>query len=63
MPTLKQIQNWSQLYGAPISGEKYKGICDNLNGFFSILKKWDNVEKKSIENERTCNIRNSNNSG
>ncbi len=51
----QQIQNWEKLYGKPISETEYNEICQNLNEFFSILKKWDDVERKLSENERTTN--------
>jgi hypothetical protein len=41
----EQIEGWSKLYGRQISGEEYREICDNLNGFFKIVREWDKEEK------------------
>lgn len=54
----EQTENWSKLYGKPISETEYKEICDNLYGFFSVLHKWDEAEKKSAKNERNSDNRN-----
>lgn len=53
MNTKKQIKNWERYYGRPISETVYKEICDNLNGFFSILKEWDDIDK--MENKKDGN--------
>ena len=58
MDAKEQIQDWSMLYSKPISDTEYKEICDNLNGFFTVLKEWDDVERTSVENERNSNKRN-----
>ena len=50
MDIKKQIKNWEQHYGRPISETEYKEICENLWGFFSILKSWDDIDK--MENKR-----------
>jgi hypothetical protein len=55
-------EGWSQLYGKPVSQEECREICDNLCGFFSVLKEWDDKERRSAENERDCDLRNSSNS-
>lgn len=52
------IQEWSKLYGKPISEEEFAEICQNLNGFFTTLKEWHDEERIRLENERTCNIGN-----
>ena len=41
MDVKQQINEWSKLYGKPISEENYKEICSNLKGFFSVLKAFD----------------------
>lgn len=48
MDTKQQIQNWSKLYDKPISETEYKEICQNLGGFFEILKQWSNNEKREL---------------
>lgn len=57
----EQIEGWSKLDGRPISEQEYKNICNNLNDFFSVLKKWNDKEK--LEDEGNCGLRSSNNSG
>ena len=42
----EEIKRWSELYGHPISETEYDEICHNLDGFFSILKKWDKESKE-----------------
>lgn len=54
----EQIQGWSKLYGKPISEEDFKEICDNLYGFFSTIKQWDDEERIKQEDERIDDIRN-----
>lgn len=54
----QQIQEWSKLYGRPISEEEFTEICTNISGFFTTLKQWsDDEERKSIENEQSDNRR------
>ena len=55
-------EGWSQLYGKPLSQDECKEICDNLNGFFSVLKQWEENLEKIEENEGNSNLGNSNNS-
>jgi len=57
MDNKKQIEDWSRRYGKPISETEYKNIYENLNGFFTVLKDWDEVEKRSNENDRDKDIR------
>lgn len=45
----EQIQEWSRLYGKTISDEEYKGICDNLNKFFSTLKQWSDDDERMLK--------------
>lgn len=52
------VKGWSLLYGRCLSQEECKEISDNLNGFFSLLKEWDDKVKKN-EEERNCNLRGS----
>lgn len=60
MKTKQQIQNWETLYDKPISPTEYGEICQNLNGFFGILKQWsDNEERKLSENGQDNNKRSS----
>ena len=59
----QQIQEWSKVYDRPISDEELTAeINDNLNGFFTTLKEWDDEERTKLENERTCSVGNPNNS-
>jgi len=38
----KQLQGkWKKLYSTPISREDYKEIGNNLYGFISTLKRWE----------------------
>ena len=46
----QEIDTWSLLYGKRITEEDYKEICENLAGFFLILKRWDEEEKTKREN-------------
>lgn len=46
----QQIQGWSSLYNKPISEKELAEISDNLNGFFTVLKKW-NDETNEINEE------------
>lgn len=62
MDKQQQIQEWSKLYGKPISESEYAEICHNLNGFFTTLKEWNDEERIKLENERTCSVGNTNNS-
>lgn len=50
----EQIENWSKLYDTPISEEEYKEICRNLDGFFSILKEWDDKERMTKNGQKQC---------
>lgn len=59
----QQIQEWSKLYGRPISEEEFAEICNNLSGFFATLKEWDDDERTKLENERTCSVGNRANAG
>lgn len=59
----EQIQEWSKFYSMTISEEELAEISNNLNGFFTTLKKWNDEERIKLENERTCSVGNSNNSG
>jgi chemotaxis regulatin CheY-phosphate phosphatase CheZ len=59
----EQIEKWNRLYGHQISENEYTELCTNLNGFFTILKEWDNEERTRLENERTCSVGNSNHTG
>lgn len=61
MDTKQQIQDWSTLYGKPISETEYREISQNLGAFFSILKEWDDKEKMRLEDERNYALRNPNN--
>ena len=54
MDTQTQRKNWEKLYGKSISETDYTSLCQNLSGFFSVLRGWDNPERKSKENERNC---------
>jgi hypothetical protein len=38
---------WARLYDKRVSKEDYKNICDNISGFFKILREWDKKEKES----------------
>ena len=58
----QQITGWSKLYGKQISEEEYKEICDNLYGFFSTIKQWDDEERIKQENERINSVRSPDNS-
>ena len=49
-----------KVYGRPVSEEETKDINRNLAGFFNTLKEWDDVERKSCENERDGNNRSGN---
>ena len=48
------IENWSKLYGKPISKEDYKEICHNLNGFFTTLKEWADEERMRKDEKKQC---------
>ena len=53
MDKQQQIQEWTRLYGRPISEDEFKEICANLNGFFTTLKQWsDDEERMLAENEQ-----------
>jgi hypothetical protein len=57
----KTIEVWQPLSEEKLSEENAREIIDNVTGFFSILKKWDEEERRKQENERHCGLRNSNN--
>jgi hypothetical protein len=59
--TEQQIQGWSGLCDKSITEEEYNQIVANLDGFFSVLKSWDD-ERKNSKNERNDTDRNSNSS-
>lgn len=40
-PDKKSIQDWESRYGRPLSEADYRQICDGLDGFFTLLKKWE----------------------
>lgn len=40
------IKLWSSLYKKNISQQDYNEICQNLDGFFSILKEWGDKDKE-----------------
>jgi hypothetical protein len=54
-------EEWSQIYGKRLSQGECKEICDNLCGFFSVLRKWNDNENEELEDERNRGLRNSNN--
>jgi len=53
-------EHWQKIYGKPISQEEAKDINRNLAGFFNTIKEWDDVEKRSNEDERNSNNRSGN---
>ena len=59
----RTIQVWQPYTPTPLSLEDGREICDNLCGFFSVLKKWNDQEKEKLEDEGNCGLRSSNNSG
>ena len=59
----KTIQVWQPLSEKKINEEDAREIIDNVTGFFSILRKWDDEERRKQENERDGSLRNTNNSG
>lgn len=38
------INEWSRLYGRPITEDEYSEICQNLSGFVEILHQWHEQE-------------------
>lgn len=40
-----EMNQWSKLYGRPISTEEYREICQNLKDFFDLLNKLDKAQK------------------
>jgi hypothetical protein len=59
----RKIDCWSDFYEKSLSEEEHKEISHNLNGFFSVLKEWDENLKRNQEDERNSDLRNSNNPG
>ncbi len=57
----KTMQVWQPLCEEKLSEEDAREIIENIAGFFTILKKWDDEERRKQENERDCSLRNSNN--
>ncbi len=55
----KPIQEWERRYEKPLSAEDYKQICSNLDGFFTLLKKWDLANQTQIKGD--CHEKNSKN--
>lgn len=51
MDTGKQIQEWSKLYGRPISEEEIAEIDASLNGFFATLKQWSDDEERKLNEQ------------
>lgn len=47
-----QSEQWSKKYGRTITETEYAEICHNLSTFFNTIKEWDDVERKSCENEQ-----------
>ena len=41
---LQGKEEWSKLYGTPITDEEYAEICRNLKGFFEVLQQWNKAE-------------------
>jgi hypothetical protein len=48
MTKQEQIDGWFRLYGRQITEEEYREICDNLSGFFRILKELNEKAKQGI---------------
>lgn len=59
----KTIQVWQPLSEKKLNEEDAREIIENITGFFSTLKKWDDKEKEKLEDEGNCGLRSSNNSG
>jgi len=57
----KTIQVWQPYSSTPLSLEDGREICGNLCGFFSVLKEWDEKERRRVENEGSCDLRDSDN--
>lgn len=45
----QQAREWSRLYDKPISEKELTEISDNLSGFFTVLKEWDDKAHKTSE--------------
>jgi len=45
------INEWSKIYGRPITEDEYTEICQNLSGFFDILRQWKQKELNITETE------------
>ena len=41
----EQIKKWQEAYGEDVSASEYASICSNLEGFFTVLKRWDKKKK------------------
>lgn len=58
-----EIKDWPEMYGRAISSDEYAEICNNINGFISLLKTWNDKEKTRLNDERNSGLRNTNNPG
>ena len=57
------IEVWQPLSEKKLNEEDAREIIENITGFFSTLKRWDDKEKEESEDERNCDLRSSNNPG
>ncbi len=56
MDRKQQIENWSKYYNRSITAQEYSEICQNLAGFFNVLKEWaDREEKKGNDGDGGIN--------
>ena len=54
----KTIDVWQPLSKKELNEEDAREIIENITGFFSTLKKWDDKEKENSEDEGNCSLRN-----
>ena len=48
----KTIEVWQPLSNEKLSEEDAREIIENIAGFFSNLKRWDDEERRKQENEK-----------
>jgi hypothetical protein len=48
----KTVEVWQPLTKEKLTEEDAREIIDNITGFFSVLKKWDDEERRKKEDVR-----------
>jgi len=54
---------WQPLSERKLNEENAREIIENITGFFSTLRRWEDEERKRQKDEGNCGLRSSNNSG